>query len=69
MQRESQLAGNLLDKVIKMDYFLLQRLFVPIKITALNDLCPINPSDTKVSDFGIFLDAFQSDTVESTDFP
>ncbi|KAM1033224.1 hypothetical protein TB2_036241 [Malus domestica] len=38
-------------------------------LTTLNDLCPINPSDAKVFDFGIFLDALQSGVVESTDFP
>ncbi|CAN6546283.1 unnamed protein product [Malus baccata var. baccata] len=38
-------------------------------ITTLNYLCPINPSDAKVFDFGIFLDALQSGVVESADFP
>ncbi|ONI03390.1 hypothetical protein PRUPE_6G254400 [Prunus persica] len=38
-------------------------------VTLLNDLCPINPSNAKVFDFGIYLDALQSGMLGSTDFP
>ncbi|KAM5573987.1 hypothetical protein ABKV19_013486 [Rosa sericea] len=38
-------------------------------ITLLNDLCPINPQNATLFDFGIFLDAIQSGMLESTDFP
>ncbi|BFG36176.1 hypothetical protein CerSpe_224500 [Prunus speciosa] len=37
-------------------------------VTLLNDLCPINPSNAKVFDFGIYLDAVQSGMLGSTDF-
>ncbi|CAL2268035.1 unnamed protein product [Prunus armeniaca] len=38
-------------------------------VTLLNDLCPINPSNAKVFDFGIYLDALQSGMLGSTNFP
>ncbi|XP_021833261.1 cyclic nucleotide-gated ion channel 1-like [Prunus avium] len=38
-------------------------------VTLLNDLCPINPLNAKVFDFGIYLDALQSGMLGSTDFP
>ncbi|XP_050364413.1 cyclic nucleotide-gated ion channel 1-like [Argentina anserina] len=38
-------------------------------VTHLNSLCPKNPPDATVFDFGIFLDALQSGMLESTDFP
>ncbi|BFG36173.1 hypothetical protein CerSpe_224470 [Prunus speciosa] len=38
-------------------------------VTLLNDLCPVNPSNAKVFDFGIYLDALQSGMLGSTDFP
>lgn len=37
--------------------------------TILGDLCPIQPPDAKLFNFGIFLDALQSGIVESTYFP
>ncbi|XP_062000313.1 uncharacterized protein LOC133717616 isoform X2 [Rosa rugosa] len=37
-------------------------------IKLLNDSCPINPSNAKIFDFGIFLDALQSDLIGSTDY-
>ncbi|KAM5556197.1 hypothetical protein ABKV19_023868 [Rosa sericea] len=37
-------------------------------IKLLNDSCPINPSNAKIFDFGLFLDALQSDLVGSTDY-
>ncbi|KAK9942877.1 hypothetical protein M0R45_008521 [Rubus argutus] len=38
-------------------------------VTLLNDLCPINPSNAMIFDFGIYLDALQSGMLGSTDFP
>ncbi|XP_057798629.1 cyclic nucleotide-gated ion channel 1 [Salvia miltiorrhiza] len=35
----------------------------------LTDLCPTQPANTTLFDFGIFLDALQSGVVESKDFP
>ncbi|CAN6683491.1 unnamed protein product [Malus baccata var. baccata] len=71
MQREStcwQLACQSDQNGCKRSTFYCNdRLFQNLK--TLNDLCPINPSDAKVFDFGIFLDALQSGVVESTDFP
>ncbi|KAL4594931.1 hypothetical protein ACB092_12G055000 [Castanea dentata] len=37
--------------------------------TFLNDYCPVEPPNTTLFDFGIFLDALQSGTVASKDFP
>ncbi|KAK4571304.1 hypothetical protein RGQ29_029919 [Quercus rubra] len=37
--------------------------------TFLNDYCSVEPPNTKLFDFGIFLDALQSGTVASKDFP
>ncbi|KAF3948660.1 hypothetical protein CMV_025369 [Castanea mollissima] len=37
--------------------------------TFLNDYCSVEPPITKLFDFGIFLDALQSGTVASKDFP
>lgn len=38
-------------------------------ITRLNYLCPKNPPNATLFDYGIFLDALQSGMLESTDFP
>ncbi|KAL5539292.1 hypothetical protein UlMin_046150 [Ulmus minor] len=38
-------------------------------ITYLNLFCPIDPSNEKLFDFGIFLDALQSGVLGSTNFP
>ncbi|KAM1049689.1 hypothetical protein FF2_031234 [Malus domestica] len=38
-------------------------------ITLVNSLCPINPPNATLFDFGIFLDALQSDMLRSSDFP
>ncbi|KAL5547256.1 hypothetical protein UlMin_006943, partial [Ulmus minor] len=38
-------------------------------ITYLNLFCPIDPSNEKLFNFGIFLDALQSGVLGSTDFP
>ncbi|KAM5556184.1 cyclic nucleotide-gated ion channel 1 [Rosa sericea] len=37
--------------------------------TLLNDLCPVDPPNTKLFDFGIFLDVLQSGILGSTDYP
>ena len=37
--------------------------------TFLNDYCPVEPPNTTLFDFGIFLNALQSGTVASKDFP
>ncbi|XP_034203834.1 cyclic nucleotide-gated ion channel 1-like [Prunus dulcis] len=38
-------------------------------ITVLNDLCPINPPNTTLFDFGIYLNVLQSGALWSTDYP
>ncbi|XP_024162995.1 cyclic nucleotide-gated ion channel 1 [Rosa chinensis] len=38
-------------------------------ITSLNDLCPIDPSDPKIFDFGIFLHILQFGILGSTNYP
>ncbi|KAL6290814.1 hypothetical protein ACE6H2_008324 [Prunus campanulata] len=38
-------------------------------ITVLNDLCPINPSNTDLFDFGIYLNVLQSGILWSTNYP
>ncbi|XP_021819153.1 uncharacterized protein LOC110761081 isoform X1 [Prunus avium] len=40
-----------------------------INITVLNDLCPINPPNTTLFDFGIYLNVLQSGALWSTDYP
>lgn len=41
----------------------------PRNLTFVNDFCPINPPNSTVFDFGIFLGAMQSGIVTSSDFP
>ncbi|KAL6286635.1 hypothetical protein ACE6H2_011025 [Prunus campanulata] len=38
-------------------------------ITVLNDFCPIDPPDTTLFDFGIYLNVLQSGALWSTDYP
>ncbi|BBH03741.1 cyclic nucleotide gated channel 1 [Prunus dulcis] len=38
-------------------------------ITILNELCPINPPNKAIFDFGIFTDALQSGVLQTTNFP
>lgn len=38
-------------------------------MTLLNDLCPIDPPNAKLFDFGIYLDVLQSGILRSTDYP
>lgn len=38
-------------------------------VTVLNELCPINPPNATLFDFGIFVDALQYSVKQSTNFP
>ncbi|XP_024025758.1 cyclic nucleotide-gated ion channel 1 [Morus notabilis] len=41
----------------------------PRNLTFVNDFCPMNPPNSTVFDFGIFLGAIQSGIITSSDFP
>lgn len=38
-------------------------------VTVLNELCPINPPNATLFNFGIFVDALQYSVLQSTNFP